>query len=33
MSENNKLALMAMQESIDKILRFTSDLTNTIIEY
>lgn len=27
MSENNKLALMAMQESIDKILRFTSDLS------
>jgi uncharacterized protein with HEPN domain len=26
MSENDKLALMAMLESIEKILRFTSDL-------
>lgn len=28
MSENNKLALMAMEESIDKIQRFTSDLSS-----
>jgi hypothetical protein len=28
MSENNKLALMAIEESIDKIQRFTSDLSS-----
>ena len=28
MSENNKLALMAIEESIDKIRRFTSDLSS-----
>lgn len=28
MSENNKLALMVMKESIDKIQRFTSDLSS-----
>ena len=28
MSENNKLALMAMEESIDKIQRFSSDLSS-----